>query len=64
MEENKELIEMDEKSKEEKIKEYTDQINELIKEKEEFELSVRTSLLIYINKIKYLQQQIEELINQ
>ena len=63
MEENKELIEMDEKSKEEKIKEYTDQINELIKEKEEFELSVRTSLLIYINKIKYLQQQIEELIN-
>lgn len=64
MEENKELIEMDEKSKEEKIKEYTDQINELIKEKEEFELSVRTSLLIYINKIKYLQQQIDELINQ
>lgn len=64
MEENKELIEMDEKSKEEKIKEYTDQINELIKEKEEFELSVRTSLLIYINKIKYLQQQIEELFNQ
>lgn len=64
MEESKELVEVEEKSKEEKIKEYTEQINELIKEKEEFENNARTSLLIYIKKIRYLQQQIDELINQ
>lgn len=64
MEESKELVEVEEKSKEEKIKEYTEQINELIKEKEEFENNARTSLLIYIKKIRYLQQQIDELVNQ
>lgn len=63
MEENKELVEVEEKSKDELIKEYTEQIQEIIKEKEEFERNARTSLLIYINKIRYLQQQIDDLIN-
>lgn len=63
MEENKELVVVEEKSKDELIKEYTGQIQELLKEKEEFEKNARTTILIYINKIRYLQQQIENLIN-
>lgn len=63
MEENKELVEVEEKPKDELIKEYTEQIQELLKEKEEIESNARTSLLICINKIRYLQQQIDNLIN-
>lgn len=62
-EENNEIIKLEEKSKEERINEYSQQIQELINEKNELEYNTRTSLLIYINKIRYLQQQIDELLN-
>lgn len=63
-EENNELIETKEKSKNELILEYKKEIDNLIQEKNEFEYNARTQMLIYIKKIEYLQQQIEELINQ